>query len=81
MSGAHQLSFEGTAFGRGDISPVTDSSIIFQSEREPGNPFYQIYTLDLKNGMSQLVSPGTGKVNLRILSPGRSAGSFFINLP
>ncbi|MEO8082485.1 MAG: hypothetical protein ABI780_01550 [Ardenticatenales bacterium] len=48
--------------------------MIFQSEREPGNPFYQIYTLDLETGESRRVSPGWGKTTCGWLDPnGREA--------
>jgi len=69
MSGTHQLSFQGRRSGEAYFSR-DGRSIVFQSEREPGNPFYQIYTLDLKNGMSQLVSPGTGKSTCGFFHPG-----------
>ncbi len=35
--------------------------MVFQSEREPGNPFYQIYELDLTTGDTKRFSPGKGK--------------------
>ena len=43
--------------------------MIFQSEREPGNPFYQIYLLDLENGDIQRVSPGSGKTTCGWIHP------------
>ena len=64
-----QLIFEGRRSGEGYFS--SDSkSLIFQSEREPGNPFYQIYTLDLESGDSRRVSPGTGKTTCAFFRPG-----------
>jgi Tol biopolymer transport system component len=42
----------------------------FQSEREPGNPFYQIYVLDLGSGDTRRVSPGTGKTTCSFFRPG-----------
>jgi Tol biopolymer transport system component len=42
---------------------------VFQSEREPGNPFYQIYTLDLTTGESTRVSPGSGKTTCAFFNP------------
>lgn len=69
LSGSHQLSFEGRRSGEGYFSRDA-RQLIFQSEREPGNPFYQIYTLDLENGMSQLVSPGVGKATCGFFHPG-----------
>jgi hypothetical protein len=43
--------------------------MVFQSEREPGNPFYQIYLLDLETGDTQRVSPGTGKTTCAWIHP------------
>ena len=58
-----QLSFEGRRAGEGYFDS-TGKRLIFQSEREPGNPFYQIYILDLTTGESHRVSPGMGKTTL-----------------
>ncbi|MEE3326606.1 MAG: hypothetical protein VX252_04690, partial [Myxococcota bacterium] len=69
LSGSHQLSFEGRRSGEGYFSR-DGKQLIFQSEREPGNPFYQIYTLDLENGMSELISPGVGKSTCGFFHPG-----------
>jgi Tol biopolymer transport system component len=55
-----QLTFEGKRSGEGYFAP-DGKALIFQSEREPGNPFYQIYLLDLESGDSHRVSPGMGK--------------------
>jgi Tol biopolymer transport system component len=44
--------------------------IVFQSEREPGNPFYQIYTLDLTSGETKRISPGIGKTTCAFFRPG-----------
>ena len=43
--------------------------MIFQSERYDGNPFFQIYELDLGTGRSELVSPGLGKTTCAWLHP------------
>src|SRR5262245_37748990 len=58
LSHTRQLIYEGRRSGEGYFSP-DGKSLIFQSEREPGNPFYQIYTIDLESGESRRVSPGT----------------------
>ncbi len=60
LSNARQLTFEGKRAGEGYFHP--DGNLLaFQSEREEGNPFYQIYLLDLLSGESARLSPGTGK--------------------
>ncbi len=45
---------------------------MFQSEREPGNPFYQIYVLDLTSGDTKRISPGMGKTTCAFFRPGGS---------
>src|SRR5687768_12015682 len=60
LSNARQLVFEGKRSGEGYFSS-DGKAMVFQSEREAGNPFYQIYVLDLESGDSTRVSPGIGK--------------------
>jgi len=64
-----RLTVEGKRAGEGYWSP-DGARIVFQSEREAGNPFYQIYTLNLSTGDSQRVSPGTGKTTCAFFRPG-----------
>jgi Tol biopolymer transport system component len=68
LSHTRQLIYEGRRSGEGYFSP-DGKSLAFQSEREPGNPFYQIYTLDLDSGESRRVSPGTGKTTCAFFRP------------
>ena len=42
ITNARQLTFEGRRAGEGYFS-ADGRRLVFQSEREPGNPFYQIY--------------------------------------
>src|SRR5437016_3254375 len=60
LSHARQLTFEGKRSGEGYFSP-DGQSLIFQSEREPDNPFYQMYILDFSSGDITRLSPGRGK--------------------
>lgn len=69
LSGIRQLTFEGKRAGEGYFSP-DGRALVFQSEREPGNPFYQIYHLDLESGDTQRVSPGIGKTTCSFFRPG-----------
>jgi len=69
LSNPRQLIFEGRRSGEGYFSP-DGKALIFQSEREPGNPFYQIYLLNLESGESHRVSPGTGKTTCAFFRPG-----------
>src|SRR5215471_13902580 len=59
LSHTRQLIFEGRRSGEGYFSP-DGKALIFQSEREPDNPFYQIYLLDLETGDTHRISPGIG---------------------
>src|SRR5215468_3194261 len=49
LTQTRQLTFEGKRSGEGYFSP-DGKSLIFQSERDPENPFYQIFLLDLETG-------------------------------
>src|SRR2546422_169463 len=75
LSQIRQLTYEGRRSGEGYFSP-DGRALVFQSEREPGNPFYQIYLLDLETGDSHRVSPGAGKTTCAFFRP-RSAEVLF----
>src|SRR5688572_31724972 len=60
LSRVRRLTVEGRRAGEGYWSPDSQR-LVFQSEREPGNPFYQIYALDLASGDTKRISPGYGK--------------------
>lgn len=60
LSDVRQLTFDGRRSGEGYFN-ADGSKLIFQSEREEGNPFYQIYLMDLETGDTHRVSPGYGK--------------------
>jgi Tol biopolymer transport system component len=64
-----RLTVEGRRAGEGYWSP-DGTRLVFQSEREAGNPFYQIYTLDLATGASTRISPGLGKTTCAFFRPG-----------
>lgn len=68
LSGTRQLTFEGVRAGEGYFS-ADGTKMIFQSEREEGNPFYQIYLLDLETGDTERVSPGFGKTTCAWIHP------------
>src|SRR5687767_10402908 len=46
LSRVRRLTVEGRRAGEGYWAP-DGKRLVFQSEREPGNPFYQIYAVDL----------------------------------
>ena len=70
ISNARQLVFEGKRSGEGYFSR-DGKKLIFQSERESDNPFYQQYILDLESGETTRVSPGKGKRRADFSSRGR----------
>jgi len=69
ISGARPLTFAGRRSGEGYFSQ-DGSRLVFQSEREAGNPFYQIYLMDLVSGEVERVSPGFGKTTCGWIHPG-----------
>jgi Tol biopolymer transport system component len=69
LSRARRLTIEGRRAGEGYWSP-DGRRLVFQSEREPGNPFYQIYALDLASGDAKRISPGHGKTTCAFFRPG-----------
>ena len=69
LSNPRQLVFEGKRSGEAYFSP-DGRKLIFQSEREAANPFYQQYILDLETGETTRVSPGKGKTTCGFFQPG-----------
>ena len=63
-----RLTVEGKRAGEGYWSP-DGKRLVFQSEREAGNPFYQIYVLDLSSGETKRISPGLGKTTCAFFRP------------
>ena len=68
LSNARQLTFAGKRAGEGYYS-ADGTKMIFQSEREEANPFFQIYLLDLETGDTSRVSPGAGKTTCGWIHP------------
>ena len=68
MSRTRQLTFDGRRNGEAYFSP-DGSKLIFSGEREPGNPFFQTYILDLETGDSWRVSPGMGMTTCAYFQP------------
>jgi Tol biopolymer transport system component len=63
-----RLTVEGRRAGEGYWSK-DGQKLVFQSEREPGNPFYQIYLMDMANGDVTRISPGLGKTTCSFINP------------
>jgi len=70
-----RLTVEGRRAGEGYWSP-DGKRLVFQSEREPGNPFYQIYVLDFATGETKRISPGIGKTTCAFFRPGTNEIEF-----
>lgn len=68
LTNIRQLTFEGRRAGEGYFN-ADGTKMIFQSEREPGNPFYQIYLMDLETGDQERISPGLGKTTCAWIHP------------
>ncbi len=68
LSRIRRLTVEGRRAGEGYWSP-DGKKLVFQSEREPGNPFYQIYLMDLTTGDTTRVSTGVGKTTCSFINP------------
>ncbi len=69
LTRVRRLTVEGKRAGEGYWSP-DGKRLVFQSEREPGNPFYQIYVLDLASGETARISTGLGKTTCAFFRPG-----------
>ena len=75
VSNTRQMTFSGRRTGEGYYN-ADGTRIVFQSERHPGNPFYQIYMLDLETGDSQRISPGHGKTTCAWIHPNNQVVMF-----
>jgi Tol biopolymer transport system component len=69
LTRVRRLTIEGKRAGEGYWSP-DGKRLVFQSEREAGNPFYQIYVLDLSTGDTKRISNGLGKTTCGFFRPG-----------
>lgn len=72
LSDINQLTFAGIRSGEGYFSQ-DGSQYIFQSERLAGNPFYQIYQMDMDTGDVKMVSNGIGKTTCAWFHPNGEA--------
>ena len=68
LSRIRRVTLEGRRAGEGYWSK-DGKRLVFQSEREPGNPFYQIYSMDMTTGDTMRISPGSGKTTCSFFNP------------
>ncbi|MCB1875034.1 MAG: M20/M25/M40 family metallo-hydrolase [Chromatiales bacterium] len=69
IDNVRQLTFEGKRAGEGYFS-ADGTLMVFQSERDPANPFYRIFLMDLETGDVEPISPGIGKTTCAWVHPG-----------
>ncbi|MEI6713762.1 MAG: M28 family peptidase [Verrucomicrobiota bacterium] len=69
IQNARQLTLDGLRSGEGYFRP-DGKALVFQSERDADNPFYQIYSLSLESGDTRRVSVGKGKTTCAFFQPG-----------
>ena len=75
IKNARQLTFEGKRAGEGYFG-ADGTKMVFQSERDPSNPFFQIFLLDFEFGEITPVSPGHGKTTCAWIHPNGSTVLF-----
>ncbi|MFN8846121.1 MAG: M28 family peptidase [Bdellovibrionales bacterium] len=68
IQNVRQLTFVGPRAGEGYFS-ADGKKMIFQSERSEGNPFYQMFVLDLEKGKTTRLSPGYGQTTCGWIHP------------
>jgi len=68
LSNVRQVTFEGKRSGEGYFSP-DGARMVFQSERDSSNPFYQIFLMDLTTGSTEKISTGIGKTTCGWIRP------------
>ena len=68
LQAIRQVTFAGKRAGESYFSR-DGSRMVFQSEREEDNPFYQIYLMDLETGDLERISPGHGKTTCAWIHP------------
>ncbi|MCB0365063.1 MAG: biopolymer transporter Tol, partial [Bdellovibrionales bacterium] len=68
LTGLHQLTLSGSRSGEGYFR-LDGNYMVFQSERDVDNPFYQIYLMNLVSGETKRISPGHGKTTCSWVHP------------
>ncbi len=68
LTNTRQLIYDGLRSGEGYFS-ADGTQMVFQSERDPDNPFYQIYLMDLETGDTRRISPSVGKTTCAWIHP------------
>ncbi|MCC6417271.1 MAG: PD40 domain-containing protein [Gemmataceae bacterium] len=69
LKNIRQLTHDFVRAGEGYFSPDARQIIFQAEERSTGNPFYQIFIMDLATGKYRRVSPGVGKTTCAYFHP------------
>jgi Tol biopolymer transport system component len=69
LKNIRQLTHDFVRAGEGYFSPDMKQIIFQAEEKEGGNPFYQIFVMDLGTGKYRKVSPGIGRTTCSYFSP------------
>ena len=80
LKNIRQLTYEGKRAGEGYFSE-DGKTMIFQSEREPENPFFQIYLLDFETRRYQPCFARNGQDHLLILQARYQRGALCLDPP
>jgi TolB protein len=69
LKNVKQITHDFVRAGEAYFSP-DGKKVVFQAEeKDTGNPFYQIFLMDLETGKTRRVSPGVGKTTCSYFSP------------
>jgi Tol biopolymer transport system component len=69
LKNVRQLTRDFVRAGEGYFSPDMKQIIFQAEEKDSGNPFYQIFVMDLETGKYRRVSPGIGRTTCSYFSP------------
>jgi Tol biopolymer transport system component len=69
LKNIRQLTHDFVRAGEGYFSPDMKQIIFQAEEKDSGNPFYQIFIMDLDTGKVRRVSPGVGKTTCSYFRP------------
>jgi Tol biopolymer transport system component len=69
LKNIRQLTKDFVRAGEGYFSPDMKQIIFQAEEKDTGNPFYQIFVMDLDTGKYRRVSPGIGRTTCSYFSP------------
>jgi TolB protein len=69
LKNIHQVTHDYVRAGEGYFSPDGKQAIFQAEEKGTGNPFYQIFTMNLETGQTHRVSPGIGRTTCSYFRP------------